>query len=178
MKRLIILIVSFLTIGICARAETESSGNLYFEPTIGLTFTSRCGFNTGLAFGYHWNCGVDLSVSGNYQRMYCSGLFKGSIDVDYEFLHFAHSYPYVGVGTGFIASVPFNGYTVLHPILDYRIGYNFVIIDDICDIGINYGGECIFLMNYNATGYTGLQGAVLCHSLNLSLRLYINHKDR
>lgn len=174
MKRFIILVVGFLTIGLCARAQEGQSGQLYFEPSLGLTITSCCGFNTGLAFGYHWDCGVNLSLSGNYQRMYCSNLWKMSADVDYEFLHFEHSYPYISAGVGFISDVPFSSYTVTQPLLNYRIGYNIVLMERVCDLGINYGGECIFLLG---GPHGNFYGAILGHSVNLSVRMYITGHD-
>jgi len=187
MKRIIVLIVGFLTMFCCVSARAEQSDSvasvglepikrLYLQPYFGVNLVPDRGALAGASVGYIFNCGLGLEGQIAFRRLLNTNVFQAGVGVNYEFPRLKRGYPIIGGGAGVIVDMVHANasYAGVDPVLNYRLGYSFRIVPGLADLGFEYRGDLVFL----TAGYQRMSdpwGTVLEHSLRVLFRLYLGN---
>lgn len=174
-KRIILVLISLMTVFSCVHAQAETSGQVYLDPFIGGTISPDRGINLGVTCGYLFDYGLGLDGTVAYRRFCGSDAVQLGVGINYAYPYFYYSYPVIGVGAGVMIGLPQYYYdpTTVDPTFDYKLGYYFRVVPDYADIGVEYRGNLIFMMTTDGTAR--LWGKTLEHSLCAVFRVYLTH---
>ena len=173
-KRIILAFISLMMVLSCANAQAEANGQFYLEPFIGGTVSPNHGINLGLSAGYAFYYGLGLEVTAAYRDLSGYNIFQFGAMVKYECPYLYLGYPIIGAGAGFIVDMPqyaSSGATV-DPTANYKLGYAFRVVEDYFDIGVEYRGDAIFMLDHSTRR---LWGTTVEHSIVATFRVYLTH---
>lgn len=171
-KRIILILIGLMTIFPCVFAQAETSGQVYLEPYIGGTVKPNTGINLGLSVGYIYDYGLGLEATFAYRDLSGYNLVQLGGCIKYECPYLYFGYPVIGLGAGVIIDIPNNAYVsaTYDPTVDYRLGYAFRIVPYYFDMGIEYRGDAIFMLDQ---GKGTLWGTLVEHSIVATFRVYL-----
>jgi len=173
-KKIIFALVAFMALLPCVSASATENGQFYLEPFIGGTISPNRGLDVGLSAGYTYCYGLGFDATVSYRHLSGYNLLQAGGGIKYECPYLHMGYPIIGAGVGVMIDFPQSnyGYATVDPVISYKCGYAFRVVPDYLDIGAEYRGDAIFMLN-QANGY--LWGTIVEHSLVVTMRVYLTH---
>jgi len=171
-RRIIFVIISLMMLLPCAKLSAQTSGKVYLEPFVGGTISPNRGVSVGLSVGYVYDYGLAFEGTFGYRDLSGYNLAQFSAGIKYECPYIYLGYPIIGCGAGFIVDFPRGNYgsPTIDPTVNYKFGYAFYVVPDYLDIGLEYRGDAIFMLD-QTNGR--LWGTLVEHSLCLTFRVYL-----
>lgn len=145
---------------------------IYIQAKTGYMMYPMSSFDWSLALGLKTYIGLTAGVYVNSQvGQYMD--WSGGVYLNYEFASLRARtklfYPVIGIDCGLAGLKEIGHNPSIHTKLGYKVGFNFVTVRDILDIGVEYQSNWRFI-DQSSTRYPG---GCLDHSVGIVTRVYI-----